>query len=104
MKSLLAALALSSVALLAAADQAQAHVTAPIRGSADVIIVMGPFPLEVFDGSDSRGPDTSVSGTVGYLNLGFVEVDMATGNAWPFGFGALFDRAQRDAIDTAAAR
>jgi|GEM_PF-2584533 len=102
MKSLTALLAVIVALVLAAPGAPTAHAASPILGQPELIVVIGPFPLEVFDGSRRSTPDTGVSGTSGYVNLGFVEVDTSTGEAWPYGFGAIFTRAQqRAAIDAA---
>ncbi|PKN55311.1 MAG: hypothetical protein CVU56_22030 [Deltaproteobacteria bacterium HGW-Deltaproteobacteria-14] len=91
MKSL-AALIISLAAALSPAGAASA--AGPILASPEAIVVIGPFPLEVCDGGEPDTPASVVAGTSGYLNLGFFEMDTISGSAWPWGLGAVLERAQ----------
>ena len=92
MKSLVALVTITLAAALLPLGAASA--AGPVLASPEVIVVIGPFPLEVFDGDDRDTPDSELSGTDGYLNLGFFEMDTITGSAWPYGMGAVVERAQ----------
>lgn len=99
MKSLLSSLAivalLGASAVAAPVADAEGPLVAPpvaaMSGEGTTVIVIGPFPLAVYDAVIVTDPlEVSVRPTAPtYFNLGFFEVDTVTDMMWPWGMGLI---------------